>query len=637
MEINLEIFYDRDDEKKIVALRQVMENLQIQIQEDEVTHLSRMFFKCIFRVLRDDYRNNMDLTRTALKTLLYLFKTGDQILVQENEQSLLGDLLQENPLEQFLLIAKRIFSWEFKRLSKTVSKSEKDSLAGTELQNCNLILAKQAQILCLLVLVLKEYLDMGPSSFRLSEEEMHEPEDETHFKIEQAALLDSHGIVESLIKCLDHSDVPLNTTVNLFLKDQMSVPLAKRLVELNLFLRLAPCLQQNKCDSRYQLLIQWLSTEGVLSAFHERDPQILVKHLRDGLIKGNKECVLFLLNFLSVDADFRDLLVEKKLELYLLSLTLQFLKKSETVVLKKKVLWNLLINMSVNKTFSLRLIKSDKLGCLFDKFLSNPVKWLCILKFLENLFHFASRDPSFEVPKTLAHYAEDVIQLLEESHRSEHITPPSVISGCMFLLSVFKPIPDEGLLTICEFYLLEMENQPNCKISTLVFLNRVCFSTLEIFPQSALELIISLVLDSFKSDPLQEDDETFFQVLQFLCNFLLLLSSSPKEDEKNILLSSIFKERLSLNLLSDFLRQFQTKSLRFLSLALRFFDLLAVFFGNLSLKEKASISETVREIQLIKVGFYLDAMREREDQLSPKSLESDEDLDYEDYLMNQYY
>jgi hypothetical protein len=634
MEINLEIFYDRDDDKKIVALKHVLENLQMQ--EEEVTHLSRLFLKCIFRVLRDDYRNNMDLTRTALKTLLYLFKNGERILVQENEQSLLGDIIQENPLEQFLLLAKRIFSWEFKRLSKTVTRSQKDQLVETEIQTYNLTLAKQAQIFSLLILVMKEYMDLKPSSFHTEEDDLHQRENDTHHLIERVALIDEHGIIESLLKCMDHSDITLNRTVTSFLKDYMSPPLAKRLVELHLFLRLAPCLQEKSFDHRYHLMIQWLSSEGVLVSFKDQDAQLLVSHLRDGLIKGHKESVLIMLNFLSVDEDFRSLLVEAKIQLYLLSLSLQFLKKPDKVVLQKKVLWNLLINMSLNKDFSLHLIKTDKLGNFFDKFLSNPQKWLCILKFLENLFHFASRDPGFVVPSTLAHYVEDIIQLLENSYSLQEDIHPPIISGCMWLLSVFKPKPDEGLLKMCQYYLLELENQPNCRISTLVFLNRVSFVNLDAFPEMSLPMIISLVLESLNSEELP-DDETYFQVLQFLCNLLGLLVSAPNESEKGNMLKTTFEEGLSLNVLSDFLRRFQTKSFRFLCLALRFFDLLAVFFGKLSLKEESQVSEIVREIQLIKIGFYLDAMREREDQLSPKSLESDEDLDYEDYLMNQFY
>lgn len=645
MEINLEIFYDRDDDKKITTLRHFLENLELQIQEDEVTHLSRLFLKCIFRVLRDDYRNNMDLTKTALKTLLYLFKHGNQILVQETEQSLLGDIIQENPIEQFLQIAKRIFSWEFKRLSKTVCKTEKDTSSEPEIQNYNLILAKQAQILCLLILVIKEYFDVGPSPYLMTEEdeEIQQQENEVHFR---AVLLDDHDVVESLVKCLDHSDEVLNSTVTLFLKENMSKELAKRLVHLHLFLRLAPCLQQSRLDHRYKLLIQWLSTDGVLDAFEEMDPQLLVDELMGGLVKGHKESVLVMLNFLSVKPFFREMLVDKKLEMFLLSLTLQFLKKSEAVVLKKKVLWNLLINMSINKDFSMKLIKTDKLGSLFEKFLSNPSKWICILKFLENLFHFSARDPSFEIPKTLAHYGEDIIQLLEDSFRSSEPQSFSVISSCMILLSVFRPSPDEGLMSICKYYLFEVEesgfsepegeNLPNCRIATLIFLNRVCFTDVDSFPVSALDLIVSQVLGSLKSEQ-ELDDECLFQILQFMCNFLVLITSSPQENENSIVLRNTFEDGLTLNVVSDFLRLFQTKSLRFLCLALRFFDLLAVFSGNLSLGEEAPVPKMVREIQLIKVGFYLDVMREREDQLSPKSLESDEDLDYEDYLLNQFY
>jgi hypothetical protein len=645
MEINLEIFYDRDDDRKITTLRHVLESLEQQIQEDEVTHLSRLFLKCIFRVLRDDYRNNMDLTRTALKTLLYLFKNGSQILVQENDQSLLGDIIQENPVDQFLQIAKRIFSWEFKRLSKTVIKSERDSPSESEIQSFNLALAKQAQIFSLLVLVIKEYFDLGPSNYLISEEdeEIHQQDNEAHFR---AVLLDEHDIVESLVKCLDHSDLPLNQTVTLFLKEQMSKELGKRLAHLHLFLRLAPCLQENKFDHRYKLLIQWLSTEGVLEAFKEMDPELLVTHLMDGLVKGHKESVLVMLNFLSVDPFYRELLVERKLEMFLLSLTLQFLKKSESVVLKKKVLWNLLINMSINKDFSMKLIKTDKLSSLFDKFLSNPSKWICILKFLENLFHFSARDPSFEMPKTLAHYGEDIIQLLEESFRSNESQCYSVISSSMVLLSVFRPSPDEGLLSICRHYLLhsqdsafsdpEPDSLPNVQIATLIFLNRVCFMNIESFPHSAFDLVISVVMDSLKSEQ-EQDDETLFQILQFLTNFLLLLTSSPQDNEHFKILRNSFEEEFSLNVVSEFLRLFQTKSLRFLCLAMRFFDLLAVVHGNLSLAEEVTVPKMVREIQLIKVGFYLDVMREREDQLSPKSLESDEDLDYEDYMLNQFY
>ena len=61
-----------------------------------------------------------------------------------------------------------------------------------------------------------------------------------------------------------------------------------------------------------------------------------------------------------------------------------FFKKSVEKITKKKVLWNLLINLSVSKDFSNKFIKSKNFNLFFEFLEKSKVQ--CCFKFIENVF-----------------------------------------------------------------------------------------------------------------------------------------------------------------------------------------------------------------------------------------------------------
>lgn len=63
-----------------------------------------------------------------------------------------------------------------------------------------------------------------------------------------------------------------------------------------------------------------------------------------------------MLNLLSLDKELVDVMYEHELHFYLLNLVNVFFKKDDEIVLKKKILWNLLINLAKNFEFSKKFL-----------------------------------------------------------------------------------------------------------------------------------------------------------------------------------------------------------------------------------------------------------------------------------------
>ena len=77
---------------------------------------------------------------------------------------------------------------------------------------------------------------------------------------------------------------------------------------------------------------------------------------------------------------------ENELHFYLLNLVNVFFKKEDEIVIKKKVLWNLLINLAKNSDFALKFLQFKNFDCFTD--LLFRTSELCVLKFLENCLYF---------------------------------------------------------------------------------------------------------------------------------------------------------------------------------------------------------------------------------------------------------
>lgn len=658
MEVELEIFYEDNEDKKILVLEETLTRLNNELKDLKEPRVAGMFVKCVFRVLRDSFRNNMDLTRASLKMLLFLLARGEELLSQETETELLYEIVKENPLDQVVILAQRVFRWEFKRLAKTVENfnnlESSNETSSQEVQSLNLVLAKQAQILTLLVLVLDKYV-------RCADPDVENVDEAYSLKVQSIAQSD---LPECLLKCLDHSDPGLVSTTCLFLRDILSPQLATRIVKLDLFLRLSPCFKKKSASAEYLLLARLLTIDEVFAAMKPEQPLKLVTMLLKGLVKGHKESVLILLNLISADAYFRDLLVQREVELYLLSLSLQFLKKSPETVVKKKVLWNLLINMAVHPTFAYKVLHSDKLAPFFDFYLSS--KAICCLKFLENVFHFApmhkitsgdSKSSPFIIPPELSHYSEDVIFEIENLMRSSTNLENPTLSSLLCILSGFDFSPEPELLSKCRNLLLSEQAHPNVQIACLVFFNRTLFRpklnldvTLHnptaplVFEHFELESV-SFLLDLARDPGHFQDDELKFQLLQFLCNFvsvlILALRSQARATMTQVSSTQLrdLADSLDIEVLSVFLKEFAHKNFRFLNLALRMFDSLSLLYSEQSARSEVSeeFGHQTRQLQLLKIEFYLDAMADQDNKQSLKTSYSEDMLDYQDYFLYDYF
>lgn len=64
-----------------------------------------------------------------------------------------------------------------------------------------------------------------------------------------------------------------------------------------------------------------------------------------------------LLNLLSLDKKLVEILLDYELDLYLLNLVTVFFKKDNEIIIKKKILWNLLINLGKNSEFANKFLQ----------------------------------------------------------------------------------------------------------------------------------------------------------------------------------------------------------------------------------------------------------------------------------------
>lgn len=66
---------------------------------------------------------------------------------------------------------------------------------------------------------------------------------------------------------------------------------------------------------------------------------------------------LFLLNLLSLEQSSVEVLLEREVDLYLFNLVQVFFKKDDEIIRQKRILWNLLLNLSCHSGFALSFLK----------------------------------------------------------------------------------------------------------------------------------------------------------------------------------------------------------------------------------------------------------------------------------------
>ena len=85
---------------------------------------------------------------------------------------------------------------------------------------------------------------------------------------------------------------------------------------------------------------------------------------------------------------------ENELHYYLLNLVNVFFKKEDDIVINKKILWNLLINLSKNSEFAIKFLQFKNFNLFTDLLFRSSE--LCVLKFFENCLYFCD---NYEIKK----------------------------------------------------------------------------------------------------------------------------------------------------------------------------------------------------------------------------------------------
>ncbi len=128
-----------------------------------------------------------------------------------------------------------------------------------------------------------------------------------------------------------------------------------------------------------------------------------------GLEKNQISNSLGLLNLISLEKDVVRILLEYELDLYLLNLVTVFFKKDDSVIEKKKILWNLLINLATNANFACSFLRFKNFK-LFTDFMIRT-KSLCVFKFIENCVTFCNNN---DLLRKMGYLSTELSQMLEQ-------------------------------------------------------------------------------------------------------------------------------------------------------------------------------------------------------------------------------
>lgn len=528
MQNNLEVFYGEDDKQKIEFCNKTFTEFYQFFQSNQIPQIDPIFFKALNRVLNDDYKRNPELTRVALKNVHLIIKNvSDEIKIE---------LITENSIDNFQWTASKIFVWEFKRLNRIynkyleIRKNEKPNLKILKTMNINIL--KQCKIFTLLILIFREhfnllnYLDLEINDLKLKE-----------FRDN----LINFNLLDHIIKFFDYEDHNLLKTSIYFLMEILDEKIALEIIKKGILYRIYRFLHNVQIPV-YNLLSKMFVYSSVRKILVNYD--FFLKGIVLALEKNQISNALVILNLISLNKNIVDKLLEYEIDIYLFNLVTLFFKKEESIVIKKKVLWNLLINLSNHPKFASNLLAYKNFNIFFD-FLFKTNAY-CSYKLIENIFYFSN---DHKRKKIFSNHSSQLSVLLEKENIEEEK------KSCIInILSEIYNLKERKAISSMMKLMKKSDTNPNIYISSFNFLNKSLYS-----PNLSKGLVNKGVLDYVMKKYFYTqnylEDEIKFQFLFFLNNLMIM---------KN--------EKVDFDLFIQFIEGFENRNMRFVSIVLNIMD-----------------------------------------------------------------
>ena len=584
MDINLEVFYGEDDQAKLAHMTQIFKVLRCQVAKNEVLKTTRLHYKAFARVLADDYKKSPDLTLGALRNMHIIFKNTDHLVRRE--------IVEENPVDVFLLTCSKVFVWEFRRLNRIFTRycecilhcENNGAVTGDDLNKTKGAEGPEGDLTRrpaekLGVLTVKENSNTSneirgaaakePKTLPLESRERKIVRTMninllTQTKIFTLIILIikeyfsflseaevprlsefrnyflALGTAEHLVRCLDYEDPLLVRAVVLLLTEVHDEKIMTALLEKGLLPRLTRFVNNKDCQFVTNLIFEILK-------FPKARGKLTLSFLREvvaGLEKGNIANALTVLNLVSLEKQSLKILRELELPNALVNVALACFKKEDKKD-GKKLLWNVLINLASQKETGEAFLGHPALPAFFD-YLAQTKTESCF-KFLENLFWFGRDSP---VISKYTQYSPFLLDFLETADDSDKVRVPAAIG----LLSNLYQGKERKPITI----MMKIVKKPGVPFQTCVavfdFLNKALYG-MPNCPDLVNQHVAEYSLKNFFSQERKLDDEARFQFLFFLHNLVALR-----------------RQKIDINEFMDFVDRFDVVNARLISLVLNCFD-----------------------------------------------------------------
>lgn len=579
MQTNIEVFYGDNLEQKIALCQTEFQKHYLDLQNETSAQIDPIFYKALNRVLNDDYKKNPELVRQVLKNIHILFMNST------DEQKL--ELINENSIDGFLWTTSKILVWEFKRIDRIYArylalKNDSKEKSSKVIKAMNLNIQKQSKIFVLIFMIYVEYWSfLEGFEFENSDEKKKEFRDH----------LLNFNIINHLVKFYDYEDHNLLKTITSFLLEICNEQIAMELINRKILFRIYRFIHSQQLPSAYSLLNKLFSYEECRKKLSEN--KFFVKGIVLALERNQIANSLVLLNLISLTPEISHLLIEYELEIYLLNLISVFFKKDDAIIEKKKVLWNLLINISTITDFANSFLKFKNFKIVFEFLIRTNSE--VAFKFIENVFYFSN---DYELKAKYGEYTEPLLSYLEGCDPANYIA----ITSCLTILSDIYNIKERKAITYMMKILKRQNTHPNIFIASFQFLNKTLYSP-NLHRELLSNSVIEYVINKFIESPIVLEDEVKFQLLFFIYN-----------------LNQVKNNRIPYETFLSILEGFENVNIRFLGLVLNIFDL---YIANY-----IQLGQEIEDIRNRKIEFFTETIICLNENLTP-SVEYDEDYNDE--------
>lgn len=570
MQANLEVFYGENIQQKIDLCAREFQRLYADSQNNLQCKVDPIFYKALNRVLNDDYKQNPELVRQVLKCI--------HVIMKNTAESQKLNLISESSIDEFLWTSSKIFVWEFKRLDRIYKRltelgPEPSESTSKTIKAMNMNIQKQCKIFTLTIIVYAEYWSFLESlEFELSITKKKEFKDN----------LINFNMLGHLVRFFDYEDQTLLKSITNFLIEVLDERIAVELINKGILQRLYRFLHSNQLPEVYMLVNKLFISAKCRAKLP--DHKFFIKGIVLALERNQIANALVTLNLLSLDKPLTPILKEYELDLYLLNLVSVFFKKEDNIIEKKRVLWNLLINLSTTAEFANSFLRYKHFKIIMEfLFRTNSET---AFKFIDNTFYFCNDD---ELKASYGQYTEPLLEYLESSDSNNVVS----VSSCLNALSEIYNIKERKAITHMMKLLKKQNTHPNIFISSFYFLNKALYE-----PHMHKDLISNAVVEhvtsKFIEAPIVLEDEVRFQLLFFLYNLNRTRANSKVTYEKFLKL----------------IDGFESVNIRLLGLVLNVFDLyIASFIHD---------GRDVEEVRNKKIEFFTDTLICLNEGLTPR-------------------